>query len=478
MSVEDGLKRSLPENQGVCSGTISQLLDHFAEKELELHSIMLLRYGQVVAEGWWEPYRAERPHMLFSLSKSFTSTAIGFAVDEGLISVEDKVCHFFPEEQPARIGPNLERMQIHHLLSMATGHEEDPTERVIQASDGDWVRAFLSLDVPREPGTHFVYNTAATYMLAAILHKVTGQSLVDYLTPRLFNPLGIVDATWETCPKGINTGGFGLSIKTADIAKFGQLYLQKGAWRGVQLISPEWIDAATKKQISNGEDPLSDWNQGYGYQFWRCQHGAYRADGAFGQFCIVVPKEELVVAITAGLNDMQGVLNGVWEILLPALSPAALPENKAGYAVLQRKLSELVLPPLPSDKRSGAAGLSGHYLFADNDLQLEAATLTLEADACHVQLELPFGQPRITCGYGSYLQSKLSHRGQDVTAFSCASWKNDTTLEFLSRIVETPFAYKVTALFTAGQVELAIQVNCGFGPREFVLHGKLETAED
>ena len=235
MSVEDGLKRSLREPR-VCSGTISQLLDHFAE-ELELHSIMLLRYGQVVAEGWWEPYRAERPHMLFSLSKSFTSTAIGFAVDEGLISVEDKVCHFFPEEQPARIGPNLERMQIHHLLSMATGHEEDPTERVIQASDGDWVRAFLSLDVPREPGTHFVYNTAATYMRGDFAQG-NGQSLVDYLTPRLFNPLGIVDATWETCPKGINTGGFGLSIKTADIAKFGQLYYRK-ARGGVQLISPE-----------------------------------------------------------------------------------------------------------------------------------------------------------------------------------------------------------------------------------------------
>lgn len=235
--------------------------------------------------------------------------------------MDDLVCDFFPEQVPEVISPNLAKMSIHHLLSMSTGHEQDPSNPVFSTSDGDWVKAFLSLDVEREPGTHFVYNTAATYMLAAILHKITGQSLLDYLTPRLFEPLGIVGATWETCPKGINTGGFGLSIKTEDIAKFGQLYLQNGVWNGKQLISAQWIAEAVKKQISNGDDPNSEWAQGYGYQFWRCRHNAYRGDGAFGQFCIVVPEQDMVVAITSGVNDMQGVMNGIWEIILPSLSP-------------------------------------------------------------------------------------------------------------------------------------------------------------
>lgn len=321
MSMENRLPRSSPGSQGVPSAAIGKLLDYYAEKELELHSIMLLRHGKVVAEGWWEPYGPDRPHMLFSLSKSFTSTAIGFAVEEGLLTVDDLVCDFFPEQVPEVISPNLAKMSIHHLLSMSTGHEQDPSNPVFSTSDGDWVKAFLSLDVEREPGTHFVYNTAATYMLAAILHKITGQSLLDYLTPRLFEPLGIVGATWETCPKGINTGGFGLSIKTEDIAKFGQLYLQNGVWNGKQLISAQWIAEAVKKQISNGDDPNSEWAQGYGYQFWRCRHNAYRGDGAFGQFCIVVPEQDMVVAITSGVNDMQGVMNGIWEIILPSLSP-------------------------------------------------------------------------------------------------------------------------------------------------------------
>ena len=439
---------------------------------------MLLRRGFVIAEGWWGPYRSDRPHMLFSLSKSFTSTAIGFVVDEGLIAVDDKVCDFFPEQRPTKIGPNLARMEIRHLLSMSTGHEEDTTGRVISARGGDWAKAFLSLDVEREPGTHFVYNTAATYMLAAILHNVTGQNLIDYLTPRLLNPLGIEGATWETCPKGINTGGFGLSIKTADIARFGQLYLQKGVWKGQRLISQEWISEATRKQISNGNDPLSDWNQGYGYQFWRCQHDAYRGDGAFGQFCVVVSEEELVVAITAGLNDMQGVLDGIWSILLPALSPVALPENRAEHERLQIKLKELALPTLPGRKRDNAKELGGRYVFPANDLGIKAVTLKFDADACHVMLELSSGKPKVVFGYGSYMQSKFRYQRSTTLALSCASWKDDTTLELMSRLVETPFTYTVTCGFAPGQIELQASVNCSFGPREFpVVRGRLEEAE-
>lgn len=465
MSGKDGLERTSPESQGIGSAALSRLLDYFAEHDLEIHSLMVLRRGRVVAEGWWYPYSADRPHSLYSLSKSFTSTAIGFAVQEGLLTVEDLVCDFFPDKLPEKVSPNLAKMRVKHLLSMSTGHEEDPTGRVM--STDDWVKAFLSLDVEQEPGTLFVYNTAGTYMLSAILHKLTGESLIDYLTPRLFEPLGIVGATWEKCPQGISTGGFGLSIKTSDIAKFGQFYLQRGVWNGKQLLNAEWIDEATKKQIYSGPNEAIEWTQGYGYQFWRCRHGAYRGDGAFGQFCVVIPEHEVVVAITAGTNDMQGVLNGLWDILLPALSPAALPENEAEHERLQARLAELALPILPGQKREGAQEFAGRYTFDSKEAGPKTASFEFGDEGCRITMEFAEGTAIIPCGYGRYEQGTYQDFPGVTPSLACACWRNENTLEILMRLVETPHAYTTICTFAPGEVELKTTVNCSFGPREF-----------
>lgn len=477
MSETEGLKRTTPESQGLPSAAVGELLDYFARKRLEIHSLMLLRHGQVLAEGWWKPYGPERPHMLFSLSKSFTSTAIGFAVQEGLFTVDDEVCSFFPEELPQKVGPNLAKMRIRHLLTMSTGHEEDPSGRVHAAPDGNWVKAFLAEEVPREPGTHFVYNTAATYMLSAILHKVTGQRLLDYLTPRLFQPLGITGATWERCPRGIDTGGYGLSLRTEDIAKFGQFYLQEGMWNGQQLLSPAWIREATSKQIDN-DNVAIEWRQGYGYQFWRCRHNAYRGDGAFGQFCVVVPEKDLVVAITAGTDDMQGVLDGIWEIILPALSPDPLPEANEEQERLLAKLENLALAPLPGEKRGTEESFAGRYVFPHSELGVKAISFTFRDDSIYAALELPQGQAEITCGYGRYGEGSFPPPSPSVQgsspAFSCAARQSANTLEIMTRLVETPFSYHLTCTFTPGEVELSFRMNVGFGRREFPpVRGKL-----
>ena len=243
---------------------------------------MLVRHGHVVAEGWWKPYQADKPHMLFSLSKSFTSTAIGLLAQEGQIALEDRVIGFFPEYAPEDPSPNLSAMTIRDLLIMGTGHAQEPA----MPSDV-WAADFLKQAVEHEPGTHFVYNSGDVY---AFGHSAEGyrHHATRLFAPRLFDPLGIHGATWESCPQGINTGGWGLKLKTEDIAKFGQLYLQKGVWEGQRLIPEAWVEEATSKQISNGPaDSSSDWTEGYGYQFWMCRHGAYRGDGAFGQFCVV-----------------------------------------------------------------------------------------------------------------------------------------------------------------------------------------------
>ena len=291
------MPRSAPEAQGISSAAVLAFVEA-ADKDFDsLNSLMILRHGQVVAEGWWSPYHAEAPHSLYSLSKSFTSTAVGLAIAEGKLSLDDPVYQFFPDEAPSEPSDKLKSMRVSDLLRMATGHETEPKF----TPEVSWVKTFLAHPVPFKPGTHFLYNTPATYMQSAIVQKVTGSTILDYLRPRLFEPLGIEHPTWESSPQGISTGGYGLSIRTEDIARFGQLYLQKGMWQGKQLVPATWVQEATSRQVANGSSPTSDWDQGYGYQFWRCRHGAYRGDGAFGQYCIVLPEQDAVIAITSGL---------------------------------------------------------------------------------------------------------------------------------------------------------------------------------
>jgi CubicO group peptidase (beta-lactamase class C family) len=311
-----------------------------------LHSFMLVRHGQVVAECWWKPEAADKPHVMHSLSKSFTSTAVGLAVAEGKLNIDDHVLKFFPEDAPAEPSENLKAMRVRDLLTMTCGHE---TEAKF-TPETPWVKTFLAQPVPHKPGTHFQYNTPGSYMLSAIVTKVTGQTVLDYLKPRLFEPLGIENPTWQASPQGISCGGFGLFIRTEDIAKFGLLYLQKGKWNGKQLVPASWVETATSKLVENKDAPSGrgnkpDWQQGYGFQFWQCQHGAFRGDGANGQFCIVLPQQDAVIAITADTGNMQAEINVVWDKLLPAFGPARLPMNSAEEAKLKETLGGLKAHP-------------------------------------------------------------------------------------------------------------------------------------
>lgn len=316
------LPRATPESQGVSSASIAKFIQAADEKVNSMHSFMLLRHGKVIAEAWWNPEDANKPHVLWSLSKSFTSTAVGLAVQDGKLSVQDRVVGFFPDAAPENPSENLKSMRVLDLLTMSTGHQDEPNLRASQ----DWIKTFLAHPVPREPGSFFRYNTPATFMQSAIVQKVTGQNVVDYLQTRLFDPLGIDAPKWDKNPQGISIGGYGLYLKTEDIAKFGQLYLQKGLWENQQLIPSDWVQEATNKQVSNGSDAASDWNQGYGYQFWRCRHNAFRGDGKDGQFCIVLPDQDAVVVMTANTSNMQSQLSLVWEYLLGAMVDQDLPE--------------------------------------------------------------------------------------------------------------------------------------------------------
>ena len=315
VNIVDGrLPRTEPKEVGISPDAILTLIKGAKEQNLELHSLMVLRHGKVAAEGWWAPYQPTYRHLLWSVSKSFTSTAIGFAISEGLLTIQDKVLSFFPEYAPADPSPNLEAMTLWHLITMTTGQDADDIY-AMAATGEPWEKCFLARPVPNPPGSKFFYNSTATYMLSSILQKKTGQDLMEYLKPRLFDPLEITEATWQKNPQGVTAGGWGLSLATESIAKFGQLYLQRGVWNGEQLLPKGWVEEATAKQVENGTEPDSDWDQGYGYQFWRSRFGAYRGDGMYGQFCVVDEAREAVVAITANSDVLQPILNLVWPLL-------------------------------------------------------------------------------------------------------------------------------------------------------------------
>jgi len=470
------LVRTTPEAVGVPSAAVKAFVDAVQEKVGGLHSFMLLRHGQVAAEAWWPPYSAERPHMLFSLSKSFTSTAVGLAVHEGLLTVDDPVLKFFPQEAPAHVTRNLAAMKVHHLLSMNTGHHVDASERTFRARDGDWARAFLRLPVAHRPGTWFVYNTAATYMLSAIVQRLTGMRIVDYLQPRLFDPLGIAPPAWEVCPRGVNTGGWGLNLRTEDIARFGQMLLHKGEFGGRQVVPAAWVETATAYHSDNsihGGSP--DWTQGYGYQFWLCRHGAYRGDGAFGQFCLVMPAQDAVLAITSGVADMQAVLDAVWDHLLPGMAPAPLEADRAAHQALEARLAELRIPVQEGSATSPlAAAVSGRtYALEPNGARIRRLRVDLEAGGGTLTLWERDGKRTLGLGIGDWVQGAtplmlgarmpvLPSAEQPVAA--SAAWTSNDTLAIKLCFVGGPFIQTLSLRFSDGAVAGTLATNVSLGP--------------
>jgi CubicO group peptidase (beta-lactamase class C family) len=472
------LPRATPESQGVSSAAILAFVDAADAQVDTMNSMMLVRHGRVVAEGWWTPYSADDPHMLYSLSKSFTSTAVGLAAAEGHLSIDDTVLKFFPGDAPAAPSENLKQMRVRDLLMMSTGHHGDAIAAFNVGAPGSAAARFLALPVEHKPGTHFVYNSPATFMQSAIVQSVTGQTVLDYLRPRLFEPLGIDSPTWEATPEGITLGMSGLSIRTEDIACFGQMLLQRGQWQGRQLVPAAWIDAATARQTSNGSNPASDWDQGYGYQFWRCRPGFARADGAFGQFCFVMPQYDAVLAITSGTRDMQSVMNLVWEKVLPALGDQALPDAPEDQRALTDRLGRLVVrAPVAAATSPEAANFAGRtYTFPTNARNIKSVTLdtTGAAPALIVRGAGYDGRP-IAIGSDTWIRGRTS-LGSDVepgnrtlvdrAVAARGGWTAPDTFVAKLCFYETPYAITVKLQFGGDLVVLDGSYNVSFGPND------------
>ncbi len=473
------MKRSTPEQQGIPTSVIDRFIaalnDQATNAATAVHSVAIARNGYLIGEASWHPYTSNSPHMLYSLSKSFTSTAVGLAVFEGKLSIDDLVIDLLPDDLPAEISPHLAAMRVCDLLTMTTGHAVD-TMPPHTAVGPNWARSILAQPVEFPPGTHFVYNSGATYLLAAILTRITGERMLDYLTPRLLSPLGIVGATWEQCPRGIDVGGWGLSISTRDITVFGQLLLDRGVFGGRQLVPAEWIDAATSAQVSNGDPAVpDDSTQGYGYQFWRSQHSAYRADGAFGQMCIVIPEHNTVVAFTSGHHNAQKLRDILWDTLLPGRGAAAAhtsteigaPDGGPRYGFeLPHPHGE---PPTGAGENGAQAG--GTWTLDDNPLGITTLSLGTDDRTTEVTFTVDGSEFAIQCGYREWTAGRIpaglvlpgltrvASEGGPIAA--SGAWVG-TTFTAVIWFTEAPYAQTITATVNDESLTVVTYPNVSF----------------
>lgn len=365
-----------PEQAGISSKGLAAFLDaaEKAKDKVQFHSMILLRHGKQVCRWNWAPYDDQTPHLLYSLSKSFTSAAAGFAVAEGLLRWDSPVTKILPEEVPAENREALGQVTLETLLSMGSGLDEasdspSPDPKIT------WARHVLSHQVKYPPMTHFHYNTFGTYLVSCMVQKVAGMTIRDYLMPRLFEPLGIEKPDWDLSPEGICCGGFGLHLTSESIARFGQCLLQKGVWQGRQVLPKGWVELATREHIANYDGARqagNEWGQGYGFQFWRCIDGRYRGDGAFGQVCMVDEARDAVLAVTCGTSDMGAEFALIREHLFTAFDME--PGTEAEQVALTAKAAQL------------------HYALSNDDdgtpVQLPEGTFRTEYEGYPVYLRL------------------------------------------------------------------------------------------
>jgi CubicO group peptidase (beta-lactamase class C family) len=456
------LPRSTPEAQQVDPAAILHFLDAVEDHPgVEMHSLMVVRHGHVVAEGWWAPYSAERPQRLYSLSKSFTSTAAAFAQAEGLFDLDDTVVSHFGEFDADISDPRSRSVKIRHVASMASGHTREMLGEALARDPAEPVRGFLLIPPDREPGTVFAYSQPCTYTLASIIQRNAGLPLTRYLRPRLFDPLSIGHVGWQTFPPGREQGFSGLHARTEDIAKLGQLYLQRGRWDGVQLIPGQWVDEATSKQVGNPDGWDPDWQQGYGFQFWMARHG-YRGDGAFGQFCVILPEHDTVVVTTAYTLEMQAVLDAMWAHLLPGLGPAA-PADASAHGQLGARLGRLALPacqaaPAPADwaqwtgkaftVTTGAGGATEAFgAFGGGQIQPAVSSVTVAPGTDGMQLSLTERANSLTLSVGAgdwAVSAPRDDHGDTIPVAASGGWLDDRTFRAEVIFLETPHRMDIT----------------------------------
>lgn len=328
----------LPEEAGIPSISIANFLQDCEKIHYKLRTLHIVRHGKLVAEAARYPFRADDKRLVYSVSKTFTSTAVGLAVQEGLLRVEDKLLDYFPECQNLPMDPRAREITLKDVLTMSTGHAADTTGDICNSENTPWPEVFFTRKMAYAPGERFVYNSGGTYMLSEVISRTTGKNMMAWLLEKFFEPLGITDVSWDV-HGDVNTGGWGLLIAPRDLCRAGMLYLNKGVWDGRRILSEEWVREATTPHIATNNSSSTGWGRHYGYQIWENIPGSYRADGAFGQYCMVFPEQDMVVVTTAEEMDANRIFPLVERWLLTGLAERQLGKDAWAFACLQKELA-------------------------------------------------------------------------------------------------------------------------------------------
>lgn len=472
------LERARPASVGVDPGGVRAFVQAAHRGGFELHSLMLYCRGAVVAEAWWWPYGPGRPHMLHSATKTFLSAAVGLAVSEGAFGIDDPVVGFFPGEWVEAAGPHISSMTVRHLLTMTPGHEPGISMAQWRDIPTSLVEEFLRTPVRRAPGSHFAYSSAPSYVLSAIIQATTGEPTLEYLQRRLLVPLGIADLRWDRDHHGIHPGGRGAWATTEGLLRLGLLHLRGGLWEDRQLLPRWWVNQATAAQVPTAGaaimgGPHPDSEQGYGFHLWRGRHGTYRAFGLFGQYSIVIPDRDAVLALTGGLTFTQQheVLDLVWEHLLPAIEgpPGDPGRDTTTAGSVERTLFEAVPAGAVPSGRIGRRA----YAAEPGGLAVQRIELDLSDRRCVLGIVDHRGRHEVICGIDDWHESVTSvsgfglHHAYELDAarvVARAWWRDPDTLIMTWCFVETAFTDTVTVRFLSGGIVLDRCSNVNSGP--------------
>jgi CubicO group peptidase (beta-lactamase class C family) len=466
----DGLERASPSDVGIDSDALLAFLEDMENSGLEIHSIMLHRHGKVAAEAWRWPYRADRPRILHSTAKSFAACAIGLAIEEGHFKLTDKVVSFFPNELPPVVSEKLAAMTVEDLLTMRTGQESETSGSIWRGINTSWIVEFFKIPLVHQPGSTYVYTSAASYMLSAILTRVTGETLHDYLKPRLLRPLGIVDETWDLGPDGINPGGNGLTAKTVDMLKLGILHQQGGMWEGKRLLPEAWVNAATRPQGQQADSK-------YGYHWAIRPKEAFSAIGVFMQAVTVYRAHGASFALTGAIDGSAKMFPYYEKHFPKPFLDKPLPNPQAD-ARLKAKLEAWAQPrTLPKPVASPLPAKISGKVF---DIERNAAGVTqIQFDfvdgRCIVKLTDAEGQHQLTAGVDCWIEGRTDMPGRDLhhgyrlrnaKVVTAAFWTDERTLEMSWIFVETAFRDKVVCQFDGDRLTFKRGVNINSGLRQ------------
>ncbi len=457
---------SSPEEVGIPSSAILRFLDRIEKERIAMHGFVVIRHGKVAVEGYWPPFSAQRFHRMYSVSKSMVSLAVGLMIDEGRLSLGDRVAAFFPDKLPDKVHPYIEQATVRDLLMMATPHSENAYTRY----DRDWVKTFFHKEPSHPPGTIFAYDTAATVVLTAIVERLSGMPFLEYMRPRLLDPIGFSPGAWcIKTPEGGSWGGSGVLCTLRDMASIALVCLNGGSWYGKQLISQEYVCAARSRQIDNSQH---HGEQGYGYQIWRTRHNGFAFLGMGSQLAICLPDEDFVFAC---ISDTQGqgalgvgIYDALWQELYPALSGACLQEQPQDAARLRDRLASLAFAPPVGEQASPVAGMcSGKwYAMNPNPMGITQTRFTFEGSRGVWEYENAQGRKRLAFGIGTYAAGKFPQEGYFGEQIGVASpelydclasgaWAQENKLNLIVYITDIYLGtLRVTVTFKGDEIAL------------------------